>query len=301
MPFEYDYFYQKEPKMAFAILTNRYGMPLREAQKIIDLERMLCNQEIVKIKNKKIKGDIAVLLFNPKPKGLKPIFKSARFMVFDKPSGILVHPKTVTSGYTLLDEIRANGTSKSNPAHRIDKETSGLVIAGVKREDEIALKRMFEQKKIQKKYLAWVRGNTKEHFIVNEPIKIRDDYSTSKHKVEINLNGKEAVTEFKKLYYNKEFNSSLLEITPYTGRTHQIRIHLFHVKHPILGDPLYGVDFNIASDYLDEKLSIEDRVKYTKAKRLMLHASSLEFLFNKNRYIIKSKIDFFRELERELI
>jgi len=63
------------------------------------------------------------------------------------------------------------------------------------------------------------------------------------------------------------------------------------VKHPILGDPLYGVNFNIASDYLDDKLSFEDRIKYTGANRLMLHAWTLEFTY-KNRYFIKSKMEF---------
>jgi len=288
LPFDYDYFYQEEPKMAFAILTNHYNIALKEAQKIIDLGRMFCNEELISVKNAKISGNIKVLKFIPKSKNLKPIFKTDKFIVFDKPSGVLVHPKAVLTDYSLLDEIRTFGTNVSNPAHRIDKETSGLVIAGINKKDEILLKQMFEQKKIQKRYLAWVKGNTKDYFEVKESIKIRDDYSKNKHKVEINPKGKKAHTEFKKLYYNAKLDVTLVEATPYTGRTHQIRIHLFHVKHPIVGDPLYGVDFNVASDYLDGKLTIADRVKYTGAKRLLLHANSLEFELNNNRYIIKS-------------
>ena len=296
MPFAYDSFYQEKEKPAFAVLTQHYNMPLREAQKIIDLGRLLCNEEIIKIKNQPIKGEIKVLLFKPNSKGLKPILKTPNFLIFDKPSGILVHPKTVTTDYSLLDEIRVFGTNKSNPAHRIDKETSGLVIAGLKREDEIKLKQMFEQKKIKKKYLAWVKGETKDYFVVEEPIKVRTDYSTNKHKVEINKDGKSAKTEFKKLFYNPKLNATLLEITPHTGRTHQIRIHLFHVKHCIIGDPIYGVSNEVCTKYLDKELSDSERIKHMGAKRLLLHANSLEFEFNKNRYIIKSQVDFFGEL-----
>lgn len=299
LPFAYDTFYEPIEKPAFSILTKRYNMPLREAQKIIDLGRLLCNDKVIKIKNQPICGEIKVLLFKPESKALAPIFKSENFMIFDKPSGILVHPKTVTTSYSLLDEIRAYGTSKSNPAHRIDKETSGLVVAGLMREDEIALKKMFEKKEIKKSYLAWVRGKIESFLVVDEPIKVRDDYSTSKHKVEISSSGKAAKTIFKRLYYDNVLDASLIEATPLTGRTHQIRVHLFHIKHPIVGDPIYGVPFEVASNYLDNILSQQDRVKYMGAKRLMLHANMLDFSFNNTRYIIKSRIDFYKN--RELI
>ena len=73
---------------------------------------------------------------------------------------------------------------------------------------------------------------------------------------------------------------------------HQIRVHLFHVKHPILGDPIYGVPFEISNAYLDKILSEEDRALYTGASRLMLHAQSLDFSYNEVHYKIESKIDF---------
>ncbi len=296
MPFDFDKFIVKEPTIAFRVLMDRYNIELREAQKIIDKGRLICNDKTINIKNEKISGNIKVLTFIPKSRGLKPIFKTNEFMLFDKPSGILVHPNKVLTPYSLLDEIRHFGNSKSNGVHRIDQETSGLVVASINRDSEIKLKTMFEKKEIKKSYLAWVKGNTKDEFVVNEPIKIRDNYDTSKHKVEINKSGKEATTYFKKLLYNKKLDTTLLEVTPITGRTHQIRIHLFHVKHPILGDPLYGVDFNIAEAYLEERLSIKDRVKFTGAKRLMLHANKIEFTLV-NRYILKSQVDFVKEIE----
>jgi len=295
MPFGFDEFIVKEPTIAFRVLMDRYNIELREAQKIIDKGRLICNEKTITTKNERIFGDMKVLRFLPKSRGLKPIFTTKDFMLFDKPSGVLVHPNKVLTPYSLLDEIRYFGGENANGVHRIDMETSGLVLASSNRKNEILLKQMFEKKEIKKSYLAWVKGNTKDEFVVNEPIKIRDNYDTSKHKVEINKGGKEATTYFKKLLYNKELDTTLLEVTPITGRTHQIRIHLFHVKHPILGDPLYGVDFNIAEAYLEERLSIEDRVKFTGAKRLMLHANKIEFTLV-NRYILKSQVDFVDEL-----
>jgi len=295
MPFAFDRFKIQEPTMAFVVLIKRYNIEQRIAQRIIDKGRLICNEETVIAKNQKISGDAKVLIFMPKSKGLKPIFKTLDFLIFDKPSGLLVHPNKVLTPYSLLDEIRTFGTENSNGVHRIDMETSGLVLASMNRENEIKLKQMFEKKEIKKSYLAWVRGDTKKHFIVDEPIKVRDDYSTSKHKVEINSSGKKAKTEFTKLLYNKELDATLLEVKPLTGRTHQIRIHLFHMKHPIIGDPLYGTTFEVAEAYLEERLSIKDRVKFTGASRLMLHANTLEFTLN-NKFFIKSQVDFKSEL-----
>ncbi len=299
MPFGFDEFRVCKPTLAFKVLMDRYSIEMREAQKIIDKGRLICNDISIQAKNEKIYGDIKVLKFIPKSKGLAPIFSTKDFMIFDKPSGILVHPNKILTPYSLLDEIRFFGGESANGVHRIDQETSGLVIASKSRDVEIKLKGMFERKEISKSYLAWVRGDTKETFEVEEPIKIRDDYSTSKHKVEICSSGKWAKTLFKKILYRADLDASLLEIYPLTGRTHQIRIHLFHVKHPILGDPLYGVDFDIAEAYLEERLSIEDRIKHSGAKRLLLHANSLDFKYN-NRFIIKSRINFLSELKRNL-
>jgi len=300
LPFLYSEFIQEEELPAFVILLRRYNIALKEAQKIIDLGRMLCNGEVVRVKNKKLSGKISVLEFSPSSRGLSPIFTTPNFLLFDKPSGLLVHPKNTKTPYSLLDEIRYFGGAEANPVHRIDMETSGLVLASKDKITENFFKIAFEQKQIQKSYLAWVRGNFKEHLIVNDPIKTRSIYTNSKHKVEINENGKEAKTEFKKLFYNAKRDISLIEAIPHTGRTHQIRIHLFHVKHPILGDPLYGTDFEFANKYLDDLVDEKERVTKSGAKRLLLHANKIAFDFRGNRYILKSKIDFKEELEKAL-
>ncbi len=295
MPFLKERFYQGERKAAFAVLIRKYGITMGRAQKLIDTKRVTCNGEIVTAKNQMLQGDIEVLIFKPQPKGNRPIFKCSDFALFDKPSGVLVHPKKILTHYSMLDEIRTYAGPFANAAHRIDKETSGLLLSSVNRKSEVLLKTMFQEKKIKKSYLAWVRGKTKSSFIVDEPILVRDDYSLCKHKVEINPKGKEAKTVFKRLFYNSDIDASLVEAFPLTGRTHQIRIHLFHVKHPILGDPLYGTNFEVAESYLDKTLTSKERLIYTGASRLMLHAYSLEFTI-KNRFYLTSKLDFTKEI-----
>ena len=153
------------------------------------------------------------------------------------------------------------------------------------------LKNSFELKKIRKSYLAWIDGKLTEPFFVDMPIKINDDYSETKHKVFVHGEGKHAHTDFTPLHYDEALDATLIACYPLTGRTHQIRIHLFHVKHPILGDPIYGPGYATAEAYLEERLSPEERLRYTGASRLMLHAYSVKFEY-KNRYFLVSRDDF---------
>ena len=104
-----------------------------------------------------------------------------------------------------------------------------------------------------------------------------------------NDEGKESITKVKPVKYNEEKDITLVEVTPITGRQHQIRVHLYSIGHKILGDPIYGIDDNIAEDYLNKNLSPEDRIKATKSHRLWLQANYLEFSYDKVIYKIYSK------------
>jgi 23S rRNA pseudouridine1911/1915/1917 synthase len=88
---------------------------------------------------------------------------------------------------------------------------------------------------------------------------------------------------------------TLVEAKPLTGRQHQIRVHLFHVKHPIVGDPIYGQTEEDIVRFLDREIDSEERIRLGGAKRLLLHASQLEFVYSGNKYIIKSHTDFLQE------
>ena len=88
---------------------------------------------------------------------------------------------------------------------------------------------------------------------------------------------------------------TLVEAKPLTGRQHQIRVHLFHVKHPIVGDPIYGQSEEDIVRFLDREIESDERIKLGGATRLLLHASQLEFRYDNNDYIVKSKVDFMQE------
>ena len=292
MPFVKKSFRVDEPIKAFLYLIRAFNLSQGEAQRVIARGRLLIDNISMRDSSKVISGDIEIVYFEPKGRGLKPLFQTKDFMIFEKPSGVLVHPNTMATEYSMLDDIREIAGDYANGVHRIDMETSGLLMASKDKKSEPILKGLFEDRDIKKSYLAWVEGVVKEPFSVDSPIKIRTDYTTSKHKVEINPNGKSAYTEFEPIKYDKSLNASLIACYPHTGRTHQIRVHLFSMGRRILGDPIYGTEFNISDKYLEGKLSQKDRFTHTGATRLMLHAKSLEFRYRGNLFYIESKVDF---------
>jgi len=291
MPFVKKEFMLPHPMPAFSYIMKKFNFTQGQAQRLIAKGRLIIDNQSHYKSGAIIDGTVQIVYFEPSPKGTRPIFQTNDFMVFEKPSGTLVHPNTMSTPYSMLDEIRAISGQNANATHRIDMETSGLLLASKHKDAEHFLKNSFEIKTIKKSYLAWVDGEIKDPFSVDMPISIRDDYTTCKHKVVINKNGKKAYTDFVPLEYDTDLNATLISCHPATGRTHQIRIHLFHVKHPILGDPLYGTDFDTANSYLEGTLNSHDRSIKTGASRLMLHADALEFKY-KNHFFIQSKFDF---------
>ncbi len=240
-------------------------------------------------KNQIIKSDfIYIVIFEPLTKGLKPIFDSFHFAIFDKPSGIMVHPSShQLNVYTLLDEIKYHFGEKGSLVHRIDAETSGLVLVAKNAFSDMVLKSMFEEKLYTKKYKALVDGEIKEELIINTPI--TNDTGLIKLKMKTDSNGKESTTIIKPIFYDQKNNQTLVEAIPLTGRQHQIRVHLDSIGHKIVGDSLYGVDENFADKFLKNKISKEDRINVTKATRLMLQADFLEFEFLDVIYKFSSK------------
>ncbi|SFV54750.1 Putative ribosomal pseudouridine synthase [hydrothermal vent metagenome] len=291
MPFVKKSFRVDHEIKAFLYLIREFGLSQGEAQRLIAKGRLLVDGLSVKNSSTMISGEIELVYFEPKSRGVKPIFKTRDFLIYDKPSGVLVHPNTMATEYSMLDEIRTISGDDANGVHRIDMETSGLLLASCHKSSERYLKGIFESRGVKKSYLAWVDGKIDGEFEVDKSIKIRDDYTISKHKVEISPNGRSALTHFSPLRYDEKLDATLVACYPYTGRTHQIRVHLFHVKHPILGDPIYGTDFHSSNDYLEGEISAKDRLMSTGASRLMLHAKSLEFEY-KHRYYIESRVDF---------
>lgn len=234
--------------------------------------------------------EIFIGVFEGISRGLKPLLEFKDFAIFDKPTHLMVHPISKNTPYSLLDEIRFHFGEDANLIHRIDAETSGLVIVGKNKKSEIELKEMFQDKKYHKSYLAIICGKIEEEIRIDKNIDKEGLLIGVKMKTcQKEEGGKESITIIKPIKYNKEKNLTLIEAVPLTGRQHQIRVHLHSIGHTILGDPIYGIDDINAENYLNKTLSKEDRFKITKSHRLWLHANYLEFTYKDVTYKIYSK------------
>ncbi len=199
--------------------------------------------------NSKFEKDAEIILSVPESQTELPkipiIYEDENILVLDKPSGLLSMakgeycPEITLEKYGLL-------------VHRLDRDTSGVVILAKNPETQTMLRKQFQDRKTHKTYYAIVEGTPKlPEAMIDLPINRNLNRPTT---FEVNQNGKPSQTYYKVL--ESKNGKSLLELKPTTGRTHQLRVHLKYLSTPILGDPVYG----------DEKA----------APRLMLHAGSLE-------------------------
>ncbi len=285
-------FLLKEKMIAFKFLIKNFSCTMGEAQKWIDRGRVFLNGEVLQKKNIEIEGFVEVLIFEPKRYGLKPIFETEDFAVFDKPSGVLIHPKMLNDERTLNDDIKYLFGKDANAVHRIDKGTSGLVLVSKNKNSERELKEIFANRGVVKSYMALVFGHVKDNVRIDANLKSDLIGSKIRIKSHVDKNGQIAITDIIPLKYFKKNDMSLVLAMPLTGRTHQIRAHLFHVKHSIVGDMIYCVSEDDADRYLVFGMTEREKIELSGAKRLMLHAQSLSFKFGEVEYNIESKIDF---------
>lgn len=257
------------------------------------------NMKTIKASDKIPSDFIYMAVFEGISRGLKPLIEFEEFAIFDKPTHLMVHPISKNTKYSLLDEIRYHFGENANLIHRIDAETSGLVIVGKNKKSEKTLKDMFEEKKYHKSYLAVVEGQIKNEITIDS--KLEKEGLNIGVRMKAGNTGKESCTIIKPIKYNEKENITLIEAIPLTGRQHQIRVHLYSVGHRIVGDPIYGVNDEIAEAYLNKTLEKDLREKETSSHRLWLHANYLEFTFKDITYKIKSKnsdiYDFFNKKE----
>ncbi len=201
----------------------------------------------------------------PRPLDLPIVYEDAALLVIDKPSGVAVHGGSGVS-YGVIESLRAQRPEAKSLelAHRLDRDTSGLLIIAKKRGALVELHRMLREGEVEKVYAALVRGRwqggarelrERLHKFVN---------AGGERRVAVHGEGKTAVTQVKPIAVSAEY--SLLELRLLTGRTHQIRVHLAHAGHPVLGDDKYG-DFE-----LNHALAKQE------VKRLLLHARRLSFV-----------------------
>ena len=187
-------------------------------------------------------------------------YEDSSLLVIDKPSGVAVHGGSGVS-FGVIESLRAARPQAKflELAHRLDRDTSGLLIVAKKRAALVELHRMLRQGEVHKIYLAVVKGA-----VARKTLELRESlhkYVTAagERRVAVRPEGMAAVTRVRRLNSSTEF--SFLEVELLTGRTHQIRVHLAHAGHPIVGDDKYG-DF-----------ALNRSLKH----RLLLHAAKLEF------------------------
>ena len=294
MPFVKNKYFVEKKQRAVFYLMNELGYTQREAQRFVSKGRILVDGEKMVKTAGEIEGEIEFIHFEPITKGLVPNHVEKEFVLFDKPSGVLVHPQTKRTPYSLIDELKYQFGRDANIAHRIDQETSGLVLCARNKVSERDIKMMFQERDMKKKYLAMVHGEFKESMSVEAPLLRSQDQSSAMVRMIVKVDelGKASKTDFRPLKYFPEKNMTLIECSPHTGRQHQIRVHLFHVKHTIVGDPIYGESEENLVKFLDKVLTPQERIENGGATRLLLHASELEFELYEKSYHFKSTIDF---------
>ena len=187
------------------------------------------------------------------------IYEDDNVIVMNKPAGLLSEPRGQYCPEKTLADF-------GYIAHRLDRDTSGVVILAKTEEIQKFLKRQFQDRTVHKTYVAVVSGRPKlDEARIDLPL-IRDLKRPTTFRVD--ANGKEAETFYKVLKASDKY--SMVELKPTTGRTHQLRVHMKYLGHPILGDPVYGEE---------------------KADRLYLHARELEIILpGGERKIFKAKV-----------
>lgn len=175
------------------------------------------------------------------------IYESPNVILINKPSSMVVHPGSGNKNKTLVNALLyytkhlsdCNGEERPGIVHRIDKDTSGLILVAKNNKAHEILGEQFKKHEIKRKYLALVKGELKHNNItIDAPIG-RDDINRKKMTV-TDKNSKEAVTYVKVLKRYQGF--TLIECILKTGRTHQIRVHMKYIGYPVYNDPLYGTE-----------------------------------------------------------
>ncbi|EKE05863.1 MAG: hypothetical protein ACD_19C00176G0085 [uncultured bacterium] len=225
----------------------------------------------------------------------KLIYEDDSFFVAEKPSGWITDSANTTKNQPVLQKWIAenlqftinNFQYRNGIVHRLDKETSGILLVAKTKESFEELQRQFKERLVHKTYIALVHGNVeRSEGTINEPV---GRLPWRRDRFGVLPNGREAVTKYVIIdsYNLDQMTYSLLRLMPQTGRTHQIRIHLKHIGHPIVADEFYA----------GRKTARHDR-KW--CPRLFLHASEIKFFHPETKKVISFKSELTSDLDQAL-
>ncbi len=211
----------------------------------------------------------AVTSVMPEEGDLDIVYRDEHIVLVNKPSDLTVHPCPSCPEGTLVhrlvhhfEELQAQEGFRPGIVHRIDKDTSGLLLVALSESARLTLCESFAERTVHKEYLAIVHGVPDACGEINEPI---GRHPSVKVKMAVVKNGKEARSSWRVLHTDPTGTLSLVAVRIYTGRTHQIRVHMAHLGHPLWGDAVYG------------PATPEDMAKRGLALRQMLHAWHISF------------------------
>ncbi|MDP4126619.1 MAG: RluA family pseudouridine synthase [Bacillota bacterium] len=239
----------------------------RKIQKLTRQKGILLNKKTVFLQKKLKTGDVLRVLVledlsygvEPEPGPIEILYEDNYLIVLNKPSGLLVHPTGQTSQGTLSNYLahyykQQGAICTVRPIHRLDRETTGCVVFAKDGNTQALLEKLLKEGYLKRTYRAVVNGIVDPPTgTINAPI---GPHPTKPNRRAVDLKGDLAITHYKTV---QNFSvATLLELTLATGRTHQIRVHLAHIGHPIIGDRMYGKSSALVSGQA-------------------LHASSLHF------------------------
>ena len=254
-------------------LSGQLNLTRSHIKKLCDDGNVKCNNKLVKASKIVKNGEqIEVMLpenknldLEPKNMPLNIVYQDQDLAVIDKPQGLTVHAGSGTNGDTLvnallyhLDNLSGiNGVIRPGIVHRIDKNTSGLLVVAKNDKAHLSLAKQLEDKTCHRIYLALLEGVVKDdsgtiHTFIDRSQKDRTKMAVSK-------SGREAITDYKVI--KRYAQHTLCEFSLKTGRTHQIRVHSKHMGHPVVGDKEYG--------FKNQKFKLDGQ---------LLHAYKLEFV-----------------------
>ena len=234
------------------VLKTHFNLSDRLLLKLKKANKLLVNSNVSSMHYNIKKGDLIEIYIDfeedsqniiPVKMDLDIVYEDDAFIILNKPSKMPVHPSMDHFSDSLSNGVKYYFDSiglkkKIRPVNRLDKNTSGLVVFAKNEYIQECLVKQMKSNLFYKEYIAVCEGSFKEtKGIINAPIARKENSIIERC---INENGDKAITEYEVLKYNKEKNYSVVKCVLKTGRTHQIRVHMQYIGHPILGDTLYG-------------------------------------------------------------
>ena len=289
----------KGKRLDICIAENFNELSRTMIKKLIESNNILVNDKSEKVSYKVQANDnISIDVPEAKETKLKAqeipldiIYEDSDIIVVNKPKGMVVHPANGNPDGTLVNAILSicknslsgiGGELRPGIVHRLDKDTSGLIIVAKNDKAHINMSEQIKERNVKKTYIALVRGVIKENeATINMPI---GRSTKDRKKMAVTKNGKQAITHFKVLKRYSKY--TLLEIKIETGRTHQIRVHMAEIGYPVVGDAVYSNGKN--------EFGIEGQ---------MLHAYKLEFMHpitNKHMELTAPLPQYFEEILKKL-